>query len=133
MTKSFETYAIVREAAAAQFEEKLRERLFELREQNPSVEFDSVGNDMVARIKHKEILDTEPPKPSEVGITFKCCDCPLFEPERNSDGTIDRRKKWGSCPYAYMERTTLDSAACEQLYIGIKNGDIGLTFKEAEK
>lgn len=132
MNKSLEMYAIVRETAAAQFEEKLRERLFELQDQNPSVEFDSVGNDMVARIKHKETLETEPPKPSEVGAKFVCADCPHFVRERNKDGSIDNRKKWGGCPFAYMERTTLDSAACDVLYNGIKNGDIGLTFKEEE-
>lgn len=132
MTKSLEKFAIVRETSAALFEEKLNDALFELRAKSPSIEFDSVGSDMVARIKYKDTFEVKEQKPSEVGIKFTCSDCPCFEYERNADGSIDRRKKWGGCPYAFMERTTLDSEACDVLYNGIKNGDIGLIFKEAE-
>lgn len=133
MNKSIEKFAIVRETSAAQFEEKLNDVLLELREKSPSVEFDSVGADMVARIKFKESLEIKDEKPSETGIKFTCADCPCFEFEKNADGTIDRRKKWGGCPYAFMERTTLETAACDVLYNGIKNGDIGLIFKEGDK
>lgn len=132
MNTSIEKFAIVRETSAALFEEKLNDALFELRENSPSVEFDSVGSDMIARIKYKEQTERTERPLSERGVRFTCGDCPCFEYERNADGSIDRRKKWGGCPYAYMERTTLQSAACDVLYNGIKNGDIGLTFKEAE-
>lgn len=132
MNKSIEKFAIVRETAAARFEDMLNEALYELRDSSPAVEFDSVGSDMVARIRYKEQIKEETPPPSETGIRFKCGDCPLFEYERKEDGTIDRRKKWGGCAYAFMERTTLDSSACDVLYNSILNGDIGLTVKETE-
>ena len=133
MTKSLLKYAIVRETAAELFEEKLNEKLFEFRDETPSVEFDSVGGDLVARIKYKETVEVAEAKPSEVGIRFTCGDCPCFEYETSADGSIDRRKKWGGCPYAYMERTAISSPACDVLYNGIRNGDIGLTFKEVKK
>lgn len=133
MNKSIEKFAIVRETSAAQFEEKLNEVLFELREKSLSVEFDTVGADMIARIRFKESFEVVAEKPSEVGIKFTCEDCPCFEYEKNADGSIDRRKKWGGCPYAFMERTTLETAACDVLYNGIRNGDIGLRFKEGDK
>lgn len=133
MKTSIEKFAIVRETSAALFEERLNEKLFELREANPGIEFDSVGDSMVARIRYTETVEKEEPRPSERGIRFTCGDCPMFEPERNSDGTVDRRKKWGGCPYALMERTFRDSEACDNLYIGIRNGDIGLKFKEVKK
>lgn len=133
MNKSIEKFAIVRETSAAQFEEKLNDVLFELREKSPTVEFDTVGADMIARIRFKESFEVIETKPSESGIKFTCADCPCFEYERNVDGSIDRRKKWGGCPYAFMERTTLTTAACDVLYNGIKNGDIGLFFKEGDE
>ena len=133
MNKSIEKFAIVRETSAAQFEEMLNDVLFELRGKSPSVEFDTVGADMVARIRYKESFEIVAEKQSEVGVKFTCADCPCFEYEKNADGSIDRRKKWGGCPYAYMERTTLETAACDVLYNGIRNGDIGLIFKEGDK
>lgn len=133
MNTSLLKYAIVRETAAELFEEKLNEKLFEVRDSAPSVEFDSVGGDLVARIKYKKTVEVPETKPSEVGIRFTCGDCPCFEYARNADGSIDRRKKWGGCPYAYMERTAISSPACDVLYNGLRNGDIGLTFKEVEK
>lgn len=133
MNKSIEKFAIVRETAAAQFEEKLNDVLFELKDKSPSVEFDTVGADMVARIRYKESFEIVAEKQSEVGVKFTCADCPCFEYEKNADGSIDRRKKWGGCPYAFMERTTLETAACDVLYNGIRNGDIGLIFKEGDK
>lgn len=133
MNKSIEKFAIVRETSAAQFEEMLNDVLFELRGKSPSVEFDTVGADMVARIRYKETFEIAAEKPTESGIKFTCADCPCFEYEKNADGSIDRRKKWGGCPYAYMERTTLETAACDVLYNGIRNGDIGLIFKEGDK
>ena len=129
MNKSIEKFAIVRETSAAQFEEKLNDVLFELREKSPTVEFDTVGADMIAWIRFEDIET----KPSESGIKFTCADCPCFEYERNADGSIDRRKKWGCCPHAFTGWTTLTTAACDVLYNGIKNGDIGLTFKEEQK
>lgn len=133
MNKSIEKFAIVRETAAARFEEMLNAKLFELNESSPIVEFDSVGSDMVARIRYRERIEVVEPEISEIGIKFKCADCPHFVRETNKDGSVDARKKWGDCPFAFMERTTLDSDACDILYNGIKNGNIGLTFKEAEK
>lgn len=133
MTQSIEKFAIVRETSAALFEEKLNETLLRLKESNPSIEFDSVGDSMVARVRYKETVEIEEKRPSEAGVRFTCGDCPCFEFERNADGSIDRRKKWGGCPYAYMERTTINSSACDVLYNGILNGDIGLSFKEGEK
>lgn len=133
MKTSIEKFAIVRETSAALFEERLNEKLFELRDENPGIEFDSVGDSMVARIKYTEKVEREEKRPSEEGIRFVCGDCPCFEYERNEDGSVDRRKKWGGCPYALMERTTINSPACDVLYNGILNGDIGLNFKEVEK
>lgn len=132
MKQSIEKFAIVRETAAARFEEKLNETLFDLRDSSPAVEFDSVGDSMVARIKYMERFEVENPKPSEIGVKFRCGDCPNFVYERNKDGSIDNRKKWGGCPFAFMERTTINAEACEVLYNAILNGDIGLTKKEAE-
>ena len=65
MNKSIEKFAIVRETSAAQFEEKLNAKLFELSESSPLVEFDSVGADMVARIRYNGI------KNGDIGLTFK--------------------------------------------------------------
>lgn len=126
MEKRIEKYAIVRETAAAQFEETLNETLFALRDSSPVVEFDSVGGDMIARIRYQEAIETVTPTKAEAGIKFTCEDCPHFRRATNVDGSVDQRKKWGDCPFSLLERTTKNAAACEVLYNQIANGEIVL-------
>lgn len=110
------------------FQEKLNARLRELYEKHPKV---TVTNDDV-QICYTEQIEIEKPTVSEIGITFTCSDCPIFKPRPKRDGTPDYRSKYGDCPYAEMHRTWKNARACENLYMMIKNGDIGLTINEPD-
>lgn len=123
-------YAIVRETSAHQFEECLNEKLFELRDLSPTVEFSETGDYMTARISYEDTVDVPDQSISEKGFRFTCEDCPCFEHLLKSDGSIDKRIKYGNCNFSKYGRTLKNSAACELLYRMIENGEVSLCISK---
>lgn len=130
--ESFKQFAIVRSDSAQLFEEQLNARLRELNDKSPDVSFSEQGDYLLARIKYTEkiLLENVKPDPTEVGIRFKCEDCPKFEPLRNKDGSENARAKIGDCELAEYGRTRRDMPACAVLYQMIENGGIKLCLSE---
>ena len=125
---SAKRYAIVRATSASSFETQLNETLDYLIEQNPTVTFSETGDYMTARIESTAKVDVPEEPISEKGVRFHCEDCPYFEPEIKTDGSEDKRKKYGGCPFTKYNRTFRSSAACEMLYNAIENGEVSLCF-----
>ena len=68
------------------------------------------------------------------GVNLRCRDCPLFQPVRKMDGTIDKRAKWGGCefsPFGYGQ-TTKDSRACNTLFEMINSGEVKLCLNSED-
>ena len=128
MTKSLKRFAIVRETSAQSFETQLNETLDLLIEQNPTVTFSETGDYMTARIEYTAKVDVPEEPISEKGVRFHCEDCPYFEPETKTDGSEDKRKKYGGCPFTKYNRTFKASTACDILYHAIENGEVSLCF-----
>ena len=128
MKMSAKRYAIVRATSASSFETQLNETLDYLIEQNPTVTFSETGDYMTARIEYTAKVDVPEEPISEKGVRFHCEDCPYFEPEIKTDGSEDKRKKYGGCPFTKYNRTFRSSAACEMLYNAIENGEVSLCF-----
>ena len=123
-------FAIVRETEAHQFEERLNETLFSLKDKSPLVTFSETGDYMTARIEYEEQTEREDVPVSETGYRFHCIDCPYFEHLLKKDGTVDERIKYGNCPSAKFGRTLKNSTACDLLYRMIENGEVSLCFSE---
>ena len=128
MKMSAKRYAIVRATSASSFETQLNETLDYLIEQNPTVTFSETGDYMIARIEYTAKVDVPEEPISEKGVKFSCEDCPYFEPETKTDGSEDKRKKYGGCPFTKYNLTFKTSAACEVLYNAIENGEVSLCF-----
>ena len=130
MKTTTKRFAIVRETQAHQFEARLNETLFSLRDKTPTVTFSETGDYMTARIEYEDIIEREEAPVSETGYRFHCVDCPYFEHLLKKDGTVDERIKYGNCPSAQYGRTLKNSAACELLYRMIENGEVSLCFAD---
>lgn len=128
MKMSTKRFAIVRETNAQSFETQLNETLDLLNEQNPKVEFSEVGDYMTARIEYTAEIEIPEEPISEKGVKFTCEECPYFEAETKRNGSEDKRKKYGSCPFTKYNRTFKTTAACEVLYNAIDNGEVALCF-----
>ena len=124
MTKSMKQFVIVTGDTTEEFQVRLNEVADNLKDKEPEFVFNSELTR--AKVEYTETFEENEPTAAESGITFKCVDCPYFEPELNRDGTVDMRKKFGGCKFALMNRTFKDSSACEVLYNAIKNGEVGL-------
>lgn len=127
--KSFQQFAIVRSDSASAFEEELNARIRELSEKNPVVKFDG----LTAYISYTETVRIPEDTFDEYelkGVTFRCEDCPMFEPILKEDGTEDKRVRYGNCEIAKFGRVMKDSQACEQLFTMIQNGRVGLCFRK---
>ena len=128
MKMSAKRYAIVRATSASSFETQLNETLDYLIEQNPTVTFSETGDYMTARIEYTAEVEVPEDPITDKGVRFHCEDCPYFEPETKTDGSEDKRKKYGGCPFTKYNRTFKASAACEVLYNAIENGEVSLCF-----
>lgn len=124
---SYQQFAIVQADSAQQLTEQLNQKLYELREENPTVTFEG----LIARISYYVTEEVE--KKSSLETTqfkFKCKDCPMFEPVRKKDGTADRRTTFGFCRFAEEGQTFTTSRACERLYEMIKDREVKLCLRE---
>lgn len=129
--KSYLQFAIVQEDTAELLTEKLNQKLYELRDNNPSVTFEG----LTARIRYQlEEVQQEPGRggAAKDKLNLKCGDCPMFEPVRKRDGTADRRTTFGFCPYAKEGQTVRPAAACDKLYEMVNDREVRLCFKEEQ-
>lgn len=130
----FQQYAIVAADSAQSLTEQLNAKLRELQNKSPQVTFEG----LIARISYMENVYSMEELADEyeaVGIKLSCQDCPLFQPVRKMDGTIDKRAKWGGCEYAPLGfgQTTKCSKACNRLYEMINSGEVKLCLAESEE
>ena len=130
MKTTTKRFAIVRETEAHQFEARLNETLFSLRDKFPKVTFSETGDYMTARLEYEEAIEPEVVPVSETGYKFTCEQCPFFEHLLKKDGTVDKRIQYGNCPSAQFGRTFKNTTACEILYRMIENGEVSLCFTE---
>ena len=127
-SKSIQQFAIVRSDSASAFEGELNARIMELSDKNPIVKFDG----LTAYISYTETVKIPEDVYDEYelkGVSFRCEDCPMFDPIRKEDGTEDRRVRYGNCELAKYGRTMKDAEACDQLFTMIGNGRVGLCWK----
>lgn len=130
----FQQYAIVAADSAQSLTEQLNSKLRELQDKNPQVTFEG----LIARISYTEnvyLMEELSDEYEAVGIKLSCQDCPLFQPVRKMDGTIDKRAKWGGCEYSPLGygQTTKQSKACNRLYEMINSGEVKLCLAESEE
>ena len=134
MRQSCSQFAIIRDRSASTFETKLNDRLRDLIDNDTTVTFGEIGDDMIARISYTEKVEIQREElpPSETGIKFHCADCPNFSPVLNRLGEVDGRIKYGNCPHAAMGRTFKKTEACDVLYNMIINGEVRLCLNDSE-
>lgn len=130
----FQQYAIVAADSAQSLTEQLNSKLRDLRDKHPQVTFEG----LIARISYTEnvyLMDELADEYEAVGIKLSCQDCPMFQPVRKMDGTIDKRAKWGGCEYSPLGygQTTKQSKACNRLYEMINSGEVKLCLAESEE
>lgn len=130
----FQQYAIVAADSAQSLTEQLNSKLRELQDKRPQVTFDG----LIARISYTEnvyLMEELADEYEAVGIKLSCQDCPMFQPVRKMDGTIDKRAKWGGCEYSPLGygQTTKQSKACNRLYEMINSGEVKLCLAESEE
>ena len=128
-SESFQQYAIVAADSALDLTERLNKKLYELREKNPTVTFEG----MIARIQYTEkrvAPESLADEYREKGVQLTCQDCPYFEPITKSDGSVDRRIRWGLCGMKESGRTSRDVPACDILFRQINNGFVKLTLDD---
>ena len=123
---SYQQFAIVQGDSAQQLTERLNQKLYELREENPTVTFEG----LIARISYYVTEEVEKNSLDTTQFKFKCKDCPFFEPVLKRDGTADRRMTIGRCPFAPEGHTLTYSNACERLYEMIKDREVKLCLRE---
>lgn len=129
----FSQYAIVKANSAALFTTRLNETVYKLKDKEPTVKF-SESDPLVAYIEYVE-NEQKPETIEEVealeGIRFVCEQCPLFSPVLKSDGTEDKRARYGDCSDEGNElgRTLKSSPACLRLYELLQEGGVKICFK----
>lgn len=129
--ESFQQFAIVQGDSAHTLTEELNAKLFELRMKSPTVTFEG----LIARISYTETVEKCEALGDEYalkGVRLTCQDCPLFEPIRKTDGTEDRRIRWGDCPHGTMGRTSRDSRACDRLFEMMNSGEVRLCLAKEQ-
>ena len=132
--ESFQQFAIVAADSAQSLTEQLNAKLRELSSKRPQVTFEG----LIARISYTEdatFFEELSDEYEEVGIKLSWQDCPMFEPVRKMDGTIDKRAKWGGCEYSPLGygQTTKQSKACSRLFEMINSGEVKLCLAESEE
>lgn len=127
--QSYQQFAIVQADSATILTERLNEKLKELKDKEPTVEFD--GN--TARIRYVERFDVPEGLEDEwslKGVHLTCNDCPFFEPTTKRDGTPDERMKWGKCPCAKNARAYCETPMCKSAFKMINEGVIKLCLED---
>lgn len=122
---SFQQFAIIQADSAQQLTNKLNRKLYELKDKDPNVTFDG----LTARISYyieEPVTDSINTGFDNVGISFKCRDCPYFEPLKKRDGTPDRRTTFGLCSFAVDGQTISSAKACKKLFEMIKEKEVVL-------
>ncbi len=125
-SKSYPQYAIIQEPTASQLTDTLNEFLKEMDEEVDAIEFDGLTARVKYTVTHRYIPEDLSDEYRLAGIQLKCEDCPYFEPMLKTDGTPDRRKKFGACPFTERGVAFRDSAACESLFRAINNREVRL-------
>ena len=128
-TESFQQFAIVAADSAQSLTEQLNAKLYELRNKSPRVTFEG----LIARIQYtEERVETVSlaDKYAEMGVDLTCQDCPYFEPALKADGSVDRRIRWGGCPFSESGRIGRDAAVCDQLFKQLNSGIVRLTLSD---
>ncbi len=131
---SYEQFAIVHSDSASLFNEQLNAEIYRLKYNHPVVHF-SESIPFYAQIKYT-VTESVPESISEEyelqGVHFTCAQCPYFEPDKNADGTVDRRYKKGNCNHPDNEygRTFKDSPACDRLHELINEGSVKVCFTD---
>lgn len=132
--ESYQQYAIVKSDSARTFTDQLNAELRRLAEKKPVVTFTD-ADPYLARISYIEteiIPESIRDEYRLEGVDFCCEDCPMFKPIMKTDGTEDRRVKYGGCRYAEFGRTYRTSAACEHLFRMMRSGEVKLCLAESE-
>lgn len=124
-------FAIVASDSAQGLTEQLNEKLRELKDKDPVVTFEG----MIARISYTEetvICESLSDEYEEAGVKLTCSMCPYFKAKLKADGTVDKRAKWGDCPYSPLGygQTTKDGKACARLLEGLNCGEVKLCLAE---
>lgn len=133
-SESYQQFAIVKNDQASLLEGELNKRIRELRGKNPEVRFGG-PNGLTAYISYIEtnrIPESIADEYEQIGAGFRCGSCPRFRPVMKADGTEDGRVTWGNCDKAKNElgRTYRENPACNRLYEEIREGRIGLCFRD---
>lgn len=125
---SFQQFAIVQGTSAQHLTDLLNQKLYELRDKNPTVTFEG----LIARISYiqEDVIEEVRCDPERTSCRFKCRDCPFFEPVLKKDGTEDRRTSLGRCEFAPDGYTYRTSRACSRLYEMIEEREVGLCLKK---
>ena len=125
---SYQQFAIVQGDSAQHLTDLLNQKLYELRDKQPTVTFEG----LIARICYKEEENALEPADKTTGKTLnlKCKDCPMFEPVRTKDGRPDRRTSFGFCRFASEGQTIGDMSACSKLFKMINEREVKLCLRE---
>lgn len=128
--ESYQQFAIVQADSAELLTDRLNAKLYELRDKRPTVTFEG----MIARISYTEdtrVKEDLCDEYEERGVRLKCGQCPLFRPQLNRDGSIDRRAKWGGCDYSPLGygQTSKESSACNRLFEMLNSGEVRLCLE----
>lgn len=113
------------------FEIKLNEKLEDLAEHDPVVEF-YPNHSTLARIAYTKETVVEEVSPAEKGARFTCGDCPMMKHIRKKDGSPDLRRVYGECDFGEMGRVWKTTPACDYLYKLIADGRIRLMLEDEE-
>ena len=127
--ESYQQYAIVAADSAQELTVQLNAKLKELSAKRPTVTFEG----MIARISYTETVKVPESLADEFeleGVSFRCEDCPLFEPILRPNGEVDKRVKYGNCPIRELGRTFRHSRTCDELYKMLKEGKVKLCLSE---
>lgn len=128
--ESFQQFAIVKADSAELLTDRLNTKLYELRDKRPTVTFEG----MIARISYTEdtrVKEDLCDEYEEIGVRLKCGQCPLFRPQLNRDGSVDRRAKWGGCDFSPLGygQTNRESSACNRLFEMLNSGEVRLCLE----
>lgn len=126
--ETFQQYAIVQSDSAKRLTEQLNDKLRELKDKDPVVSFEG----LTARICYTERAEVPEDIEDEwklKGVSLICSQCPYFQPNTKADGTVDLRSRKGMCSHFGSCRYG-DGPACEELYVMIQEGEVGLCLKK---
>lgn len=127
--QQFQQFAIVQGNTASDLTDKLNSKLLELKDKEPTVEFDG----LTARIRYFESVSVPEDLADEYkmhGLDLKCSVCPFFEPMEKGDGTVDERTKRGKCPCAKYGIAFSDGAVCDNFFRMLNDGGFELCLKK---